>query len=91
MFVRAVLKEGVIEKAILVPQSGVSRNSKGEPFAWVVDGPGNAAMRMLAIDRALGDKWLISSGLADGDRVIVKGIQRVRPGAAVTVTAEKAD
>ena len=91
MFVRAVLNEGVIEQAILITQSGVSQTPKGEPYAWVMDENGNAAMRMLILDRAIGDKWLISSGLAAGDRVIVKGIQRVRSGAAVTVTAEKAD
>ena len=84
MFVRAVLQEGVIEDAILLIQSGVSRNPKGEPFAWVVDEEGKAAMKMLTIDRAIGDKWLISSGLGAGDRVIVDGIQRVRAGVPVT-------
>ena len=91
MFVRAVVKEGVVEQAILVTQSGVSRNQKGEPFAWVVDEAGNAAMRMLTIDRAIGDKWFISSGLTAGDRVIVEGVQRLRPGVPVTVSEAKAD
>jgi membrane fusion protein, multidrug efflux system len=85
MFVRAVLKEGVIEQAILITQSGVSRTPKGEPYAWIVDEAGAAQMRMLTIDRAVGDKWLISSGLKAGDRVIVKGIQRIRPGMPVSV------
>jgi len=91
MFVRAVLNEGVIEKAILVTQSGVIRDQKGESFAWVVDETGKAAMRMLTIDRAIRDKWLVSSGFAVGDRVIVKGVQRVRPGVPVTVTEVIAD
>ena len=38
---------------------------------------------MLTLDRAIGDKWLVSAGLVPGDRVIVEGMQRVRPGAAV--------
>ena len=91
MFVRAIINEGVIEQGILIPQSGVSRDQKGEPFAWVVDEAGKAAMHMLTIDRAIGDKWLVSSGLAAGDRVIVEGVQRLRPGVPVTVSEAKVD
>ncbi len=85
MFVRAVLNEGVQEEAILVPQQGVSRNPKGVPFALVVDDDGAVAMKMLTLDRALGDRWLVSSGLDAGDRVIVEGLQRVRPGTPARV------
>jgi membrane fusion protein, multidrug efflux system len=91
MFVRAVVQEGVIEQAILVPQSGVGRNVKGDPFVWVVDEAGTAVMRILTLDRAIEDKWLVSSGLAVGDRVIVEGVQRVRPGVPVSIAAAKAD
>ena len=87
MFVRAVLREGVKEEAILVPQPGVSRNQKGDPFALVVDETGKVEMRMLTLDRAIGDRWLVSSGLNPGDRVIVEGIQKVRPGASVKVVS----
>jgi membrane fusion protein (multidrug efflux system) len=83
MFVRAVVKEGVNEQAILVPQQAVSRDPKGNPVALVVDDAGKAAQRALVVDRAIGDQWLVSSGLAPGDRVIVEGKQRVRPGADV--------
>ena len=79
MFVRAVVEEGVKSGAILVPQQTVSRTPKGEPFVWVVDANGKAGLRMLALDRAIGDKWLVSEGLAPGDRVIVEGMQYVRP------------
>ncbi len=81
MFVRAVVKEGVNEQAILIPQQAVSRDPKGNPFALVVDAGGKVQPRMLTLDRAIGDKWLVSSGLAAGDRVIVEGLQKVRPGA----------
>jgi len=91
MFVRAVVKEGTIEQAILVPQSGVSRDSKGRPFAWVVDKEERAQVRILELDRTIGDKWLISSGLAAGDRVIVVGVQRVRSGVAVNASEAKTD
>ncbi len=89
MFVQAVVKEGVNEEAILIPQQGVSRDHKGNPLALIVDKAGKVEHRMLTLDRAIGDKWLVSTGLAPGDRVIVEGIQRVRPGAAVKVVPFK--
>jgi len=85
MFVRAVIKEGVKEQAILVPQQGISRNPKGEPVALIVDAEDKVQQRMLTLDRAIGNKWLVSSGLKPGDRVIVEGVQKVRPGASVKV------
>lgn len=83
MFVRAVVKEGTNDRAILVPQQAVSRDPKGKPIALIVDEEGKVQQRMLTLDRAIGDKWLISSGLAVGDRVITEGIQKVRPGTVV--------
>jgi len=83
MFVRAVIKEGVNEQAILIPQQGVSRDRKGNPFALIVDADGKVEPRMLTLDRAIGDKWLVSVGIAPGERVIVEGMQRLRPGMVV--------
>jgi len=83
MFVRARVMEGVKEEAILIPQQGVSRDPKGNPFALLVDAEGKVEMRALMLDRAVGARWLVSAGLAPGDRVIVEGMQRLRPGAAV--------
>jgi membrane fusion protein (multidrug efflux system) len=83
MFVRAVVQEGIAEQAILVPQQGVTRDPKGNPIALIVDDAGKVQQRMLALDRAIGDKWLVSSGLAPGDRLIVEGLLKVRPGAPV--------
>jgi len=85
MFVRAVITEGVNEQAILVPQQAISRNQKGVPFVLVVDNANKVALQMLTIDRAIEDKWLVSSGLNAGDRVIIEGLQKVRPGASVEV------
>jgi membrane fusion protein (multidrug efflux system) len=90
MFVRALVKEGVNEQAILVPQQAVSRDPKGNPVALIVDAGEKVQQRMLTLDRAIGDKWLVASGLAPGDRVIVEGIQRVRPGASVKVVPSDA-
>lgn len=83
MFVRAVLEEGVAENAILIPQQAVTRNQKGLPEAYVVSAEGKAELHPLEIEKAIGNKWLVSSGLAAGDKVIVEGAQRVRPGATV--------
>jgi len=89
MFVRAIIKEGINEQAILVPQQGVSRDRKGNPLSLIVDAGGKVQQRMLTLDRAISDKWLVSAGLAPGDRLIVEGMQRVRPGAAVKVVPFK--
>jgi membrane fusion protein (multidrug efflux system) len=85
MYVRAVVQEGEVDRAILVPQQGVSRDPKGNPVALVVDGEGKVQQRMITVDRAIGDRWLVASGLAPGERVIVEGAQKVRPGASVKV------
>jgi len=87
MFVRAAVQEGIATQAILVPQQGVSRNPKGEPVALVVDEGGKVQQRMLKLNRAIGDQWLVSSGLSAGDRVIVEGMLNIRPGATVKAVA----
>jgi len=83
MYVRAIVQEGLVDQAILVPQQAVSRDPKGNPVALVVDGSEKVAQRKIAVDRAIGDKWLISEGLKPGDRLIVEGIQKARPGTSV--------
>jgi membrane fusion protein (multidrug efflux system) len=83
MFVRAVVKEGTNEQAILLPQQAIARNPKGSPMALIVDAEGKIQQRSLTLDRAIGDKWLVSAGLAPGDRVVVEGMQKIRPGALV--------
>jgi len=94
MFIRAVVREGINEQAILVPQRAVSRDPKGNPFTLIVDSGEKVQLRMLTVDRAVGDQWFVSSGLAAGERVIVEGIQKVRPGVPVKavpfVPAQKA-
>ncbi|WP_051185066.1 efflux RND transporter periplasmic adaptor subunit [Desulfatiglans anilini] len=83
MFVRAIVQEGIAGDAILVPQQGVSRNPKGEAVAQVIGGEGKVEQRILTLDRAIGDQWLVASGLSPGDRVIVEGLLNVRPGVTV--------
>jgi membrane fusion protein (multidrug efflux system) len=89
MFVREELQEGIQQNGILAPQQGVTHNEKGEPTALVVDPSGKVQSRILTTDRAIGDYWLVSKGLNDGDKLIVKGVQMVRPGMDVTVNEVK--
>ncbi|RWA54181.1 efflux transporter periplasmic adaptor subunit [Cupriavidus sp. UYMSc13B] len=85
MFVHARLREGVKTDALLVPQQGVTRDLKGQATALVVNARDEVELRQIRTDRAVGDKWLVSEGLGAGDRVIVEGLQFVRPGAKVRV------
>lgn len=84
MFVRARLDQGVNPEALLVPQQGVTRDQKGLPTALVVNAGKKVERRQLVTERAIGDAWLVTSGLKAGDQVIVEGLQKVRPGVEVT-------
>lgn len=83
MYARTLVQEGIVENAILAPQQGVSRDPKGNPVAMVIDKESKVELRMITVDRAIGDKWLITSGLTAGDTLIVEGTQKVRPGIPV--------
>jgi membrane fusion protein (multidrug efflux system) len=83
MFVREVIQEGVRQGAVLAPQQGISHNQKGEPNALVVGPDNTVELRTIETDRAVGDQWLVTSGLKPGDRVIVEGIQSAKPGTKV--------
>lgn len=83
MYVRAVIEEGTRENAILVPQQAVTRDTKGEAIAMVVTADGKVEARKLQTARTLGSDWLVDGGLKAGDRVVVEGLQRARPGAQV--------
>jgi membrane fusion protein (multidrug efflux system) len=83
MFVRAIVQEGIRKNAILIPQQAVSRDPKGNPQTLIVDAAGKVQQRQLTLDRAIGNAWLVSSGLAQGERVIVEGMLKVKPGVSV--------
>ena len=83
MFVQARLTQGTRSSALLVPQRGVSRNPKGEATVLVVDKDDKVSERVVTADRAINGEWLITSGLSAGERVILDGVQKVKPGAQV--------
>ncbi|MBS0553766.1 MAG: efflux RND transporter periplasmic adaptor subunit [Proteobacteria bacterium] len=83
MYVRARLTQGVQEAAFLVPHAAVTRDPRGNALVMVVNGEGKVEARPVKAGQSLGDKWVITEGLADGERVIVEGLQRARPGTQV--------
>jgi membrane fusion protein (multidrug efflux system) len=84
MFVRALIEEGVRGNAILAPQRGITRDRSGNATALVVNNEGMVEPRQLKVGRAVGDNWLVLDGLAVGDRLIVEGLQKVKPGIPAT-------
>jgi len=83
MYVRAEVEQGVAPAGVLAPQQGVARDEKGLPTALVVNAAGRAELRQLHTGAAVGNQWLVIDGLRPGDRLIVDGLQRVKPGAPV--------
>jgi len=83
MFVRAVLEEAVSEDAILVPQRGVTRNPAGNAMVMVVGNDDKVEARVIKVVRTVGDNWLVGDGINPGDRVILEGLQKARPGTTV--------
>jgi membrane fusion protein (multidrug efflux system) len=90
MVVQARLVAGVDRGVLLVPQQGVTRSPTGEATALVVGEGNKVERRRLELARAVGNQWLVSSGLKAGDRLIVEGLQRVRPEQTVTPVAASA-
>jgi membrane fusion protein (multidrug efflux system) len=84
MVVSARLLAGVNAGAILVPQQGVSRSPTGEATALVLGEGNKVERRRLVVERAVGNQWLVTQGLKVGDKLIVEGLQRARPGQPVT-------
>lgn len=85
MFVRARVEEGIRPDAILVPQQGVQHDRRGNPIVLVVNDEGTVEERKIETTRTIGDQWLVEAGLEPGDRVIVEGSQKARPGTQVRV------
>lgn len=90
MFVRARIDEGIQQNAMLVPQQGVTRTPRGDATVLLVNDKNQVELRNVVASQAIGDRWLISEGLKSGDRVIVSGLQKVRPGVTVVATPDTA-
>jgi membrane fusion protein (multidrug efflux system) len=89
MYVRVLMPQGVLRNVVLAPQRGVTHDRRGRPSALVVNADNVVEQRILDIAEARGNDWVVRSGLSDGDRMIIAGLQKTRPGA--TVTPQEAD
>jgi membrane fusion protein (multidrug efflux system) len=83
MYVRARLSQATANNAILVPQQGVSRDPKGLATVMLVGPGGKAVSQAITADRSIGDKWLVTDGLKAGDKVIVEGLGKIKPGQSI--------
>lgn len=86
MYVRAMVGNGERKGALLVPQQGIARDPKGNTSAMVVGRDGKVEVRPVKVSQAIGDKWLVEDGLKAGDKVIVEGLQKIKPGVPVVAT-----
>lgn len=91
MFVRATVQVGSTPHAFLVPQRAVTRNAAGEATAFFVSEDSKAEVRILDAGRAIGNDWLVTGGVNEGDRVIVDGLQKISNGTAVTPVEAEID
>lgn len=83
MFVRAEVATGSLQNAILAPQAGVTRDPRGRAIAFVVDKDNKIQQRYLEVDQTIGSNWIVTSGLAAGDKIVVEGLQKIQPGMPV--------
>jgi membrane fusion protein (multidrug efflux system) len=90
MFVREQIQEGVRLGTVLAPQQAISHDFKGEPNVLVVGPNDIVELRTLQTGIAVGDQWIVTSGLKAGDRLIVEGLQFARPGTKVVAEAYRA-
>jgi membrane fusion protein (multidrug efflux system) len=91
MFVHAQLESGVSEQALLLSQQAVTYNAQGQPTALVVGAEDKIELRVLQVSRSVGNQWQVVDGLQAGDRVVVEGLQKIKPGVAVKVVASTVD
>lgn len=89
MFVRAEITEGEIDAAILAPQKAISFNREGNASAYVVNSNNEVEPRELSVGRAIDGHWLVKSGLNAGDQLIVAGLQKIAPGAKVSIDQKR--
>ena len=91
MYVRVLVEQGIQKNVIAIPQQAVQRDGTGRSQVYVVKSDDTLELRTVRTGRVVGDRWVIEEGLAAGERVVVEGFQKIRPGAAVNAQAWKVD
>ncbi|MBC6556317.1 efflux RND transporter periplasmic adaptor subunit [Citrobacter braakii] len=89
MYVTALLDEGSQQNVLMVPQQGVTHNAQGKATVLLLDQENVVQLREINAVKAVGNQWLVTAGLRPGDRVIVSGLQRIRPGVKARVLPSK--
>lgn len=89
MYVTALLDEGNQQNVLMVPQQGITHNAQGKATALILDQENVVQLREINAVKAVGNQWLVTTGLHPGDRVIVSGLQRIRPGIKARILAAK--
>ena len=89
MYVTALLDEGSQQNVLMVPQQGITHNAQGKATALILDQENVVQLREINAVKAVGNQWLVTTGLHPGDRVIVSGLQRIRPGIKARILAAK--
>lgn len=89
MYVTALLDEGSQQNVLMVPQQGITHNEQGKATALILDQENVMQLREINAVKAVGNQWLVTAGLHPGDRVIVSGLQRIRPGIKARVLPSK--
>ncbi|EGT0662450.1 efflux RND transporter periplasmic adaptor subunit [Citrobacter werkmanii] len=89
MYVTALLDEGSQQNVLMVPQQGITHNAQGKATALILDQENVVQLREINAVKAVGNQWLVTTGLHPGDRVIVSGLQRIRPGMKARILAAK--
>jgi membrane fusion protein (multidrug efflux system) len=77
MYVRAALDEAVDTNAFLVPQQAILRDSRGNPIVTIVTKDNGVATKIVAANRAIGDKWVVTDGVSEDDNIIIEGLNRI--------------
>jgi membrane fusion protein (multidrug efflux system) len=91
MYVRVLIEQGVEQNAIAVPQQAIQRDSGGQSQVYVVNKENLAELKTVRVGRIVGERWVIEEGLDAGDKVVVEGFQKIRPGAPVSAQPWKPD
>ncbi len=91
LFVKARIGQAKDDAAVLIPQQTAVRNSDGSVIVWAVDAENTVNPRPVQVSDAVGNRWLVNSGLQPGDRIVVEGLQKIRPGAKVNPVEQKAE
>jgi membrane fusion protein (multidrug efflux system) len=90
MYVRAIVTEGVVPRAVLVPQHAIAREPDGGGRALVVGKDGKVEARSVELSRAVGDRWLVERGLQPSERLVVDGLHKASPGLVVRAVEHSA-